>query len=80
MNAKSPVLEQYGRDLLPVALRIFIFLYVVFSCSHYLLLPKPVALPMTLLSVSAVVIGLIIQAQINHLLADVGAGSAGFLP
>ena len=39
MDTKPQILENYVRDLLPVALRIFIFLYVVFSCSHYLLLP-----------------------------------------
>lgn len=66
MGAKEPLSQHYNRDMLPVALRVFIFLYVIFSCSHYLLLPKPVALPMTLLAASAVIIGLVIQSMINR--------------
>lgn len=65
MDSLQPVLDRHSRDLLPPFLRIFIFIYVILTGSHYLLLPDDFASLMTGISAASVAAGVLLLALIR---------------
>lgn len=60
----QPEIDRHSRELIGTVTPIFIFVYVIISGSHILLLPEHMVTIMTVLAFSSVGIGLLIKASI----------------
>ncbi len=79
MDPLQPVLEKNSRDLLPIFLRIYIFVYVILTGSHYLLLPDDFAGVMTIIAGSSVVFGVAVQLLFQKPIVQDNAELIAFL-
>lgn len=66
MDKLSASIERDARDVLPTVTRVFIFVYLVIGCSHFLLLPDALTLPMSLLAFATFGYGVLIRFSLHH--------------
>ena len=61
MDTLSSPFHRHAQEVLPTIARVFIFVYLIIGCSHFLLLPDHLTLPMTLVAFATLLVGIVVR-------------------
>ncbi len=61
MDTLSSPFHRHAQEVLPTIARVFIFVYLIIGCSHFLLLPDHLTLPMTLVAFGTLLVGIVVR-------------------